>query len=264
MNRPYYEDLLREIESFYDRVAPVYPSLFGDYSRHQRSLAEKVAALCDLNRWRRVCDVACFSGTLAAELSAYRKLKVYGSDLNKRAIKAARMRKARVLSWRVGEWFNLSGVWRGHVFDVVVCTGNSIVHLPPGPRKRALRGMRSILASDGALIIDTYTEWGALEETTLSPCAARNDHGAISLVMVINEPDKQALLRTVYHLDCRATVDDDCWSPCNIVFSERTTHYPTDPRGLASELRRAGFTTVESLGTWGDEGKFSALVARRG
>lgn len=145
-----YEALLRR----YARFARHYEQRFARYSERSLAMAMRVM---DLDRARRVVDVACGTGLLARQIRRqWPHISVIGVDVSEAMLDEARRHLPQVaasdhagaIAWRVGqaEALPVESGWA----DTVVCT--NAFHLVQDPES-ALAEMRRVLQPGGRLVI---------------------------------------------------------------------------------------------------------------
>ena len=103
----------------------------------------------------RILDCACGTGTDAVAL-ARAGLQVWASDGSDAMVDAARLRVAEAgveVPLEVCRWDDLPDRLPGP-FDLVLCLGNSISHLPGDQAGPAFRGMAGVLRPGGRLVLN--------------------------------------------------------------------------------------------------------------
>ena len=157
-----YDNLLSEIQFFYDELGERYELIYPGYAKLQKDLAHSILSICDEFDATVIADVACNCGWLLQELVKLRSgLVLYGFDISKRAIDIAEKRREKEglnLHYTTGDWLRLPEIVDTR-FDAVLCLGNSLSHLPLDLQFAALIRFSSILNPGGILLIDTYRNW---------------------------------------------------------------------------------------------------------
>jgi SAM-dependent methyltransferase len=103
----------------------------------------------------RILDCACGTGTDAVAL-ARAGHRVWASDGSEAMVEAARRRVAEAgvdVPVQACRWDDLPARLPAP-FDLVLCLGNSISHLPPDQAVPAFRGMAGVLGAGGRLILN--------------------------------------------------------------------------------------------------------------
>lgn len=135
-----------------------YQSLAADYHwlepEEGEAHALKFVARSQLPA-RRILDCACGRGTDAIAL-AQAGHRVWAADASPAMVAAARERVATAgvdVRVEVCPWENLPARF-AEPFDLVLCLGNSISHLPGDHMVPAFRGMAGVLAEGGRLVVN--------------------------------------------------------------------------------------------------------------
>ncbi len=139
---------------------PLYDALAPDYDRFVNWPARLAHELPFLERLFRACgvqtvlDSACGSGQHAIAL-AQRGYRATGADLSAPMVEQARRNASAAgleIPFAVTGFGRLSGL--DHVFDAVLCLGNSLPHLlTPSAVAEALADFASVLRPGGLLVI---------------------------------------------------------------------------------------------------------------
>ena len=106
----------------------------------------------------RILDCACGTGNPSLALTKG-GFKVICSDGSAEMLKLAKHNSRRMnvplqIVSRPVLWEQLTEYFGQDTFDVVLCTGNSLCHVPPDAVKESIKQMAGLLAKDGLLIID--------------------------------------------------------------------------------------------------------------
>lgn len=135
---------------FYTSISKYYSEIFPFNPGQLSFIKNRVGELAGKN----ILDIGCATGELAFHL-ARTKAKVTGIDLNEDLLKQARENKAHPNnSFQVGNMLNLKTDFEPGQFDVVLCFGNTLVHLES--RKQILQmfqGVDSVLKPGGLFFI---------------------------------------------------------------------------------------------------------------
>ena len=151
-------------EPFYHVLAGVYDVLFPVTEQQRRFFA----GLVEEHSVRRVLDVACGTGEQAA---MFRELGVEVSALenDERMLEAVRA-KGLGIDARLGSMEHVATRFEPG-FDMAICIGNSLPHLPSlAAVRRTLGGMRSLLRPGGVLVVSVVNfDWVARKHVTALP-----------------------------------------------------------------------------------------------
>ncbi|MCC2276092.1 class I SAM-dependent methyltransferase [Streptomyces sp. ET3-23] len=123
-------------------------------------LQQHAAVFAGLPSGSSILDAACGVGVEAVALAG-KGFKVSASDASPDMVEQCRRRAAETgmnVPTEVACWRDLPRTWRTH-FDLVLCTGNSIVHAAGEEEMiSGLRGLRGVLAERGKLLV-TSRNW---------------------------------------------------------------------------------------------------------
>jgi len=170
-----YKQVLKATANFYDHILPKYNLIFPRHEEEQKNFASFLhAKIFKNNSYKKICDVACGNGALLYELSKLGKGKyiLYGVDISQQGIRCAKKLLGNKATLLQKDWLSLNELEKlKNYFDVVICTGNAIAHLPPSCLNEALQNFSAIIKPGGMLIIDTYSdsEWGLCEMQKITP-----------------------------------------------------------------------------------------------
>ena len=139
-----------------DPGADGYTTLAADYHWLEPAEAHALAVVGRRGAGReRVLDCACGTGTDAVAL-ARAGHRVWASDGSEAMVDAARRRVVEAgvdVPVEMCRWDDLPDRLPGP-FDLVLCLGNSISHLPGDRAGPAFRGMAGVLAPGGRLVLN--------------------------------------------------------------------------------------------------------------
>jgi glycine/sarcosine N-methyltransferase len=160
---------------YYDALAADYDWIFDDDALANGLAINHPATARLLERTPRtslVLDAACGTGVNAAAL-ARRGYRVWAADGSSAmaAVAAARFRSEQLeIPLAVSLWADLPAVV-GERFDVVLCTGNSLVHAAGREAMiQALTGLREMVRPGGHVVVDSRN-WEKLHaERAVSSC----------------------------------------------------------------------------------------------
>ncbi len=137
--------------SIYSGIAPYYDGIFPlreERLRYARSLCDTPGT--------RILDIGCATGSLALEL-AKSGHRLTGIDLDSEMVRIA-VQRARAqglaLEFEILDMRTVGRLFSPGTFDVVLCLGNTIVHLPDAGAVRAFLGaVAGLLAEGGRLAV---------------------------------------------------------------------------------------------------------------
>ncbi len=146
----------------YDKMSWLYNALYGDMSREQLMQMEFIAgiqAVLDLYNHKdmAILDAACGNGIQATALALH-GYHVTATDISSEMVRLTRefSKKHHVsVATDVKSWQELPQTFPPQ-FDVVLCTGNSIVHSANATeRVQNIAALQQVLAPNGTLVIET-------------------------------------------------------------------------------------------------------------
>jgi len=135
---------------FYTSISKYYSEIFP-YNPAQLSFVKnRVGELAG----KQILDIGCATGELAFQLTEA-GAKVTGIDLNEDLLKQARENKAHPNStFQVGNMLNLKTDFEPGQFDVVLCFGNTLVHLENEEQiQQMFQGVDLVLKPGGLFLI---------------------------------------------------------------------------------------------------------------
>jgi glycine/sarcosine N-methyltransferase len=135
---------------FYSSISKYYSEIFP-YNPAQLHFVEKSSTGLD---GKKVLDIGCATGELAFQL-AKSDAEVTGIDLNEELLNRAKTGKIHPkLVFQAGDMLHLKNDFRQDDFDIVLCFGNTLVHLPSQQFiSEMLRGVHSVLKSGGLFLL---------------------------------------------------------------------------------------------------------------
>ena len=106
----------------------------------------------------RILDLGCGKGAFTNSLANIPQVEVYGTDIDQRSIEHARSQdRTRQAHYFVA---NLNQLSLKNQFDILICT-DVIEHMPDTKQFMCL--LRSLLKSDGILLLGVPNAWGPFE-----------------------------------------------------------------------------------------------------
>ncbi|HOY50171.1 MAG: class I SAM-dependent methyltransferase [Prolixibacteraceae bacterium] len=139
-----------EHDRFYGSIAGYYPVIFP---QNQAQL-DCIAGAAEPLEGKTILDVGCGTGELAAGLAEQGAL-VTGIDLNDALLNQARTNRSheRIL-YRKANMLHIARLFGRNKFDLVVCLGNTLVHLlNPMQMRDFFSSVRAVLKPGGRLIL---------------------------------------------------------------------------------------------------------------
>jgi glycine/sarcosine N-methyltransferase len=231
--------------SQYDDFAANYHWLYSDYvSSGKPALEEHADVLKDAGPKARILDCSCGIGTFVIALAKL-GYEVSGSDGSPGMIEQADLaiRDANVdIPLTCCTWENLPAHVTGP-FDLVFCLGNSIGHTHNGEEMlRSLQGIRAVLRSGGALVIQSLNwEQVRKERTRFTHFQWRERAGQRCLpIYVWSFPEG---FEDAHTIEVLLVFDSDGTESLR---SYPIVYYPFRVEDLIERLRSAGFTNIQN------------------
>ncbi len=133
--------------SFYTSIAPWYDTIFPLRPAQLRFLRERIRP------GDRLLDIGCATGELACALASEGH-EILGVEPDEAMLRLAQVRAPEGVRFIAGDMRNLNELLTPACFDVVLCLGNTLVHLDgPASIALALKSMARALSPKGALIL---------------------------------------------------------------------------------------------------------------
>lgn len=240
----------------YTTLARYYEELFPASDRSIEFLAGIVSGGASS---LKVLDAACGTGEHARKLAAL-GFEVTGIDLDPAMISEARRRRVSGTEFLVGDMTDLSAVLDPDArFDLAVCLGNSLVHLPDtGAITRFFDAVADHLTVEGSVVTQIIN----FESIT---------RGVVPELPPLVSVDGRVRFERSYRLDSRAghvsfvthlSVDGVAEAEDSIDL------LPVTSEDLSRMLHDAGFDTIRRYGgfdgsAWGDDSFVTIVVAGR-
>ena len=135
---------------FYSSISKYYPEIFP-YNPAQLQFASKNSGGLD---GKKVLDIGCATGELAFQLAKAGAF-VTGIDLNEELLEKAKTEKVYPnLNFQKGDMLQLKNDFRPDEFDVVLCFGNTLVHLTSSELiLKMLKDVYNVLKPNGVFLL---------------------------------------------------------------------------------------------------------------
>ena len=180
----------REVDAFYDRLAPHYHMIFGSWEASQERQAEKLFRILTTHtnvetRRIRVLDAAAGIGTQTLGLAKEygEQVEIDAGDLSEASI--ARLQDevvagslcSVVANTRVSDLRNLGSVWNQGAYDVVLAMDNAIPHLLTREDVKAAFESVADVLSDGGVFIFSVRNYESCPRESPKPVVFHDDDG---------------------------------------------------------------------------------------
>jgi SAM-dependent methyltransferase len=209
MKRNSYADIITDTAKFYAQISLFYAEIYPDLANSEREFARKIIEhVPSGNEIKKVLDSACGVGYLVKALNDM-GFDAYGTDLSTQQVACAKKSNQGVKEkFLATDWRDLADHFKKGTFDLVLCVGPSIHHIPQRFVRSSLASMVSVLRTDGILVLETLREY----DTYLSPkelfkprgCVVdANQHCHFSL-FIDHDVKKYSFVRDVIHLKYEA------------------------------------------------------------
>ncbi|MDL2229287.1 class I SAM-dependent methyltransferase [Treponema sp. OttesenSCG-928-L16] len=185
-----------------------------------------------------VLDIGCATGSTIFRLTPL-GMDLTGIDSNETMIRCAARRNHE---WRsTTRFFHMDMMeagkyFRGESFDMILCLGNTLVHLPDAETIRTfIVQLHSLLKKGGCFIFQLINYDRILDRHIASLPALKSPRAGMTRTYTETEDG---------HILFEITVNDSGGSP---VFSDKTLLYPLRVSELKAMLEDAGFSEVRML-----------------
>ena len=222
--------------AFYTDISLVYDDLFP-VSREQRTLFD---SLMDDGGTRSVVDCGCGTGAQLHPF-AVAGLSCLGFDPDPSLVAIARRKLASCPKSRVetGSFADLSRIV-SFPSDLLMCLGNSLVHVPQNEASRYLRDAAEALSRSGALLLQILNYERLLREGVTELPLIRTSDGTVEFRRRYEwEGDRKVIFRTSLRL---SGADEP------LIVRNEFPLYPVYPDELWEMLASAGFGNVHFYG----------------
>ena len=135
---------------FYTSISTYYSEIFPTNPMQLKFVKNRVGELSKKN----ILDIGCATGELAAQL-AIENAKVTGIDLNEDLLQQAQSKnRHQNIEFRFGNMLDLQNDFQPAQFDIVLCFGNTLVHLQTKEQVgKMLKGVFTVLKSGGHFLL---------------------------------------------------------------------------------------------------------------
>lgn len=139
-----------EQNQFYTSISKYYSEIFPYQPMQLEFVKNKAGDLAG----KQILDIGCATGELAFQM-ANKGAKVTGIDLNEDLLSQAKSNKIHPnLHFQTGNMLDLKTDFQPDKFDVILCFGNTLVHLQtPELIQQMLKGVFTVLKPGGQFLI---------------------------------------------------------------------------------------------------------------
>lgn len=182
---------------FYTSISSYYSEIFP-FNPAQLSFVKSRAGGLD---GKQILDIGCATGELALWL-ARSDAKVTGIDLNEDLLKQAKKNKAHAnCTFQVGNMLNLKNDFKPDQFDVVLCFGNTLVHLENKEQIRLmLQGINAVLKPGGLFLLQILNYDYILDENISELPTIESDNIKFVRKYEFEKASDQIVFQTDLHL----------------------------------------------------------------
>jgi len=243
------------METLYDNLLEYYDEIFP-IDQERVSFMEELArrtrpANVDKNYRTQVLDVGCATGTFALTLMR-RGMDVTGIDLNSTMIQSACRRNPEPRTnarFFLMDMMEVGKTFAHGRFDLILCLGNTIVHLDgPDQILAFLRQARDLLRPGGAFVFQTVNYAKVMSEDIMRLPTIETSRARF---------EREYRRRDDGKLSFEATLFASNGQP---VFRDRIALYPATPAELTELVKEAGLKRLDLFEDFaGDTLKGSSL-----
>ncbi len=240
-----------EQNQFYTTISKYYSEIFPYQPMQLEFVKSKVRDLAE----KKILDIGCATGELAYQM-ANEGAHVIGIDLNEDLLNQAKARsgnrsvenesreyKFMPPNFQVGNMLELETDFQESQFDVVLCFGNTLVHLPSIELMRQmLNGVYAVLKPGGYFLIQILNyDFILREPVTELPVI---DTGNIRFIRKYAIWENTPLIRFKTQLEIKKE---------ERIVSNETTLFALKSADLDDFLRNAGFKEIEMYSNFKQE-----------
>jgi len=228
------------VETLYDNLLEYYDELFpvdGERVTFLEELARRIRPASADGEYRtKVLDVGCATGTF--DLALMRKgMDVTGIDSNSAMIQSACRRNPEPRTnarFFLMDMMEIGSAFAHGRFDIVVCLGNTLVHLESPERIAAfLAQAKDALRPGGAFVFQTVNYERILNENIMRLPTIESSRARF---------EREYRRRDDGRLSFEATIFGSNGQP---VFRDRVALYPATPAELSDLVRQAGLNRLD-------------------
>lgn len=239
---------MNDQHSFYTSIAKYYSEIFPfkplqlDFVKNQS----------DGVNGKQILDIGCATGELAFQL-AKNGADVSGIDVNRDLLQQTQNKKHDNLYFQIGDMLELEQDFRENQFDVVLCFGNTLVHLPDTNSIDAmLDGVYGILKPSGKFLLQILNYDYILDEQVSELPLIETENIRFVRKYKFEENKKHIKFQTDLHLKKE-----------NEVISNEAQILGLKSSDLVDLLQQSGFTDIHLYANFKEEnagGKHLPLV----
>lgn len=232
------------ISKYYSEIFPYNPAQFQFVTGNAGDLTGQ-----------QILDIGCATGELAFEL-AKAGAEVIGIDLNEDLLQQAKARKVHTkLTFQKGNMLELQNDFQAENFDLVLCFGNTLVHLStPEQILEMLIGVNAVLKPGGIFLLQILNYDYILSEPVTELPLIETENIRFVRHYSFYESSPVIAFQTELHLKKEGEV----------IFNE-TPLLALKSHALKELLDNAGFSKVELFSNFNEDsygGKHIPLVAK--
>jgi len=227
------ETLYDNLLEYYDEIFPVDPDRVSFIEKTAKELA---ASALGEDRQTRILDIGCATGSFALHLAKL-GMDLTGIDLNAAMVQSACRRNpeprtnARFFCMNMME---IESSFPKKRFDMVLCLGNTLVHLDgPDPITVFLRQSRALIREGGALVVQFVNYDRVINERLAGLPTIETSRARFEREYRQRDDGRLSFEATIYSSSGQA------------VFRDRVALYPLMPLEFVELARKAGFSKVE-------------------
>jgi 2-polyprenyl-3-methyl-5-hydroxy-6-metoxy-1,4-benzoquinol methylase len=238
-----------EQNQFYSSISKYYSEIFPYQPAQLQFVKNRVGELAG----KQILDIGCATGELAFQL-VKEGAKVTGIDLNEDLLGKAKSNKIHQnLHFQTGNMLELAKNFKPAQFDVVLCFGNTLVHLQTVELiQQMLKGVYSVLKPGGSFLLQILNyDYIVSEQVSELPDIETEN---IQFIRKYKFEENSPLIR--FQTDLILKKEE-------ITISNETLLFGLKSAELTELLKEAGFTKIELYSNFKQEpvgGKHLPLV----
>jgi ubiquinone/menaquinone biosynthesis C-methylase UbiE len=169
------KDWFKNIESFYDELAPYYDRIVDPQTigiRDSKLVANIYKQINVGNDVPKILELGCGTGETVKNFLNLGIKKVYAYDISSNMLSLCRSKCGNSVELQKGNFLNVSESYPPQFFDIIVMVGGGLMHLPDeGALSETLKNINKVLKTGGLFLfdLDYYTEeiFGVLDKSNL-------------------------------------------------------------------------------------------------